>query len=328
MLRANLGKFCAVGALLSLSVTGAFAQAASPGATIDFGTRYHSSPAGSVLIPPSSVPKPAGRARTHLLLTVPPAGYVPPKPGANVVKPAISGSPAFAAITPGALACIYGVVAPTNNCNPEFATSVSTRGSKAVAIVDAYHYPTAMSDANYIASAYGLPQLSTSNFVQTWVGGQPPNDTTATQWSIEGALDIQMVHAMAPNAKIYYVEAQSDSYGDLFAAVGLATSLVAQAGGGQVTMSWGGGETSGYESYFTPPATPNYVTYFASTGDTGDTSYGNPSAGYPAFSPQVMAVGGTSAVFDQNLNYVGPKTWQSRFAFLMATFNRLVSPVA
>ena len=41
--------------------------------------------------------------------------------------------------TPGSLACLYGLVTPTAGCNPNTALSVSTKGSKAIAIVDAYH---------------------------------------------------------------------------------------------------------------------------------------------------------------------------------------------
>jgi subtilase family serine protease len=319
MLRANLGKVCAVGALLSLSLSSAFAETASSAPTIDFPTRLRSSPVGSAIIPDSGVQKP-GRRRTHIQILVPPAGFAPAKPGAEGAKPAISGGPVnFYPNTPASLACIYGLVAPSQNCNPTLVSAVSTKGSGAIAIVDAYHYPTAMTDANVAAYYFGLPQLNSMSFRQVWAGpSQPPVDPTGG-WEIEGALDIQMVHAMAPNATIFYVEAQSDSSSDLFAAVDLATWILANFyGGGQVTMSWGGPEGSAtlinqLEAHFTPPATPNYVNYFASTGDTGDTSgfTGSPSAGYPALSPQVVAVGGTSTVFDQNLNFVGPKTWQS-----------------
>jgi hypothetical protein len=46
---------------------------------------------------------------------------------------------------------------------------------------------------------------------------------------------------MAPNAKIFLVEANS-SFEDLCAAATLAGQLVASSSGGQVSMSFGGGE--------------------------------------------------------------------------------------
>ena len=54
---------------------------------------------------------------------------------------------------------------------------------------------------------------------------------------------------MAPNATIYLVEAQSNSYNDLFCAVSYAQSLVSAAGGGEISMSWGGGEFGGEVLY-------------------------------------------------------------------------------
>ena len=56
-----------------------------------------------------------------------------------------------------------------------------------------------------------------------------------------------------------------------------------------VSMSWGGGEFSGenaYDSDFVTPSGHQGVTFLAATGDSGTPS------GYPAFSPNVVAVGG------------------------------------
>jgi subtilase family serine protease len=59
------------------------------------------------------------------------------------------------------------------------------------------------------------------------------------------ALDIEWAHAMAPNAKIVLVEAATNSFANLFAAVDVATSkVVANGGRGEVSMSWGGSEFS------------------------------------------------------------------------------------
>jgi len=58
-----------------------------------------------------------------------------------------------------------------------------------------------------------------------------------------------------------------------------------------VSMSWGGGEFSGettYDSVFTTPGGHGGVAFFASSGDTGA------PVSYPAVSPNVVSVGGTS----------------------------------
>jgi kumamolisin len=94
-------------------------------------------------------------------------------------------------------------------------------------------------------------------------GSQPAADTG---WALESSLDIEWAHAMSPAAKIYLVEAASNSYSDLLTAVDKASTLVAAAGGGVVSMSWGGSEFSGQTSYDTHFQKAN-VTYLASTGD-------------------------------------------------------------
>ena len=76
-----------------------------------------------------------------------------------------------------------------------------------------------------------------------------------------------MVHAMAPRANIILVEAASNLATDLLGAVTVAGSLVADAGGGEVSMSWAGVEFSNEasnDSVFTTPG----VVYIAGTGDS------------------------------------------------------------
>ena len=128
----------------------------------------------------------------------------------------------------------------------------------------------------------------------------------------KGTLDIEYAHAMAPNATLYLVEANSNYYSDLLPAVQVASNLVAcgqtttcpanSRGRGEVSMSWGGGEfpqETSLDSYFTGSG----VVYFASAGD---------SAGviYPCASPNVVCAGGTSTARNQNTgNLIGEIAW-------------------
>ena len=78
------------------------------------------------------------------------------------------------------------------------------------------------------------------------------------------------------------------------------------AGVSAVSMSWGGGEFSGdtsTDSYFLTPSGHQGVTFLASTGDDGT------PAGYPALSPNVVAVGGTSLDIDSSGDYLGESAW-------------------
>jgi subtilase family serine protease len=112
-----------------------------------------------------------------------------------------------------------------------------------------------------------------------------------------------MAHAAAPAAHIYLVEAASGSFSDLFAAVAKAVSLVQAAGGGEVSMSWGGGEFSTETSYDSKLTGANVV-FFASSGDSEGTIY-------PSVSPNVVAVGGTTITRNPStLAFEGEVTWE------------------
>ncbi|HLW85128.1 MAG TPA: S53 family peptidase [Candidatus Sulfotelmatobacter sp.] len=166
--------------------------------------------------------------------------------------------------------------------------------------MDAYDNPKAASDLSAFSSQFGLA-YSASSFQTVYAphGGSTPGSCTgpATQppsagtygWDVEESLDVQYAHAMAPLATLFLVEAQSNSDADLFCAVSVASNIVVAAGGGEVSISWGGGEFSGETSYDSIFAATNVV-YFASTGD-------GPGVIYPSASPNVVAVGGTSLSF-------------------------------
>jgi subtilase family serine protease len=109
------------------------------------------------------------------------------------------------------------------------------------------------------------------------------------------ALDTQWAHAMAPNAKIYLVEAPSTNFTDLMAAVNIAKSL---PGVRQVSMSFGGTESPCLDVAFDNTFQHNHVTFFASAGDVAG------SRDYPALCKNVIAVGGT------NLNVSAGGVWQ------------------
>jgi subtilase family serine protease len=197
--------------------------------------------------------------------------------------------------TPASLACIYQLVTPVAGCNPNAVTAVPNGGGGTIAIVDAYHDPAAYGDLAYFSDEFGIP-LKPSMFQVVFASGsEPPVDSTGG-WEMEEALDIEYAHAMAPNAMLYLVEANSNSNEDLFAAVTVATNLVICGnktcpkggnGKGEVSMSWGGEEAAGQLNFDKTLKAVSNVVYFASSGD---------SAGviYPSTSPYVVAVGGTS----------------------------------
>lgn len=102
-------------------------------------------------------------------------------------------------------------------------------------------------------------------------------------WATEITLDVQWAHATAPLARIVLIEAADASYNNLVGAVKLANAM----GPGIVSMSFGGPESSGATAADSTFSAPN-MSYLAATGDSGA------GVSWPAVSPRVLAVGGTT----------------------------------
>lgn len=163
----------------------------------------------------------------------------------------------------------------------------TTKGfGQTVAIVDAYDDPNAAADLAVYRSQYGLPACTVANgcFQKVNQNGQTaPLPSPDKGWSGEISLDLDMVSAVCPQCNILLVEANSSYMSDLGTAVDTAVRLGAKF----VSNSYGGSEYSGVAN--------NDVHYnhpgVAITASTGDNGYG---VSYPASSPYVTAVGGTS----------------------------------
>ena len=229
------------------------------------------------------------RAHTNVRYIIPSDTNGPLKVGKQGASPKVLGGPPYSGYyfeTPASLACEYHLLPQTAGCNPNAVTTPVNTGSKVIAIVDAYDYPTAQADLTAFSQQFNLPLPTSSNFSVVYATGTKPGVDPTEGWEIEEALDISMAHAMAPNAKIILVEAASSSLADLQTAINVAKTQVQAAGGGEVSMSWGLNEWSGevnYDSWFNAPS----VVFTASTGDAPGTSW-------PSVSPNVIAAGGTT----------------------------------
>ncbi len=169
-----------------------------------------------------------------------------------------------------------------------------------IAIVDAYNDPNIASDLQVFDQKFGIPDPPSFTKVNQSGGTAMPQ--TSSGWSEEIALDVEWAHAIAPKAKILLVEASSNSISNLLQAVDTARSW---SGVSVVSMSWGGGEFSGETSsdqHFTTPSGHGGVTFLAAAGDNGA------QALWPAISPNVVAVGGTTLNLSGG-NYGGESAW-------------------
>ncbi len=161
-----------------------------------------------------------------------------------------------------------------------------------IAIVDAYGSPTIQKDLAAFSSQFGLPA---ANLTIAYPQGKP--NRTDAGWALETALDVEWAHALAPEANLLLVVSKTNSFANLLSAVDYATSQGAHV----VSMSWGGSEFSSeasYESHFNRSG----VVFTAAAGDNGS------GVLWPAVSPYVVAVGGTTLPLDSSGNLTGAET--------------------
>jgi kumamolisin len=235
-----------------------------------------------IIYPESSIPQP-GRLHTNYFFVNSDQPSSQPNPGDE---------------TPGSIACVYQLVSGPTGCPIATSKTVPSGGIGAIAVVDAGYYPTAQSDLDAFDAYFGIPA---TNVNQVWPGKTRP--PSYSDWAVEEALDIEWAHAMAPQAKLFLVvsalcQSPVCVTDPTWQAVQLAGKLVAQNGGGVVSMSFGDAEISQEKSldkYFNQSG----VVYFAASGDSGiGVSI------YPGSSPNVVSVGGTFFNRDRTGNFL------------------------
>jgi subtilase family serine protease len=172
-------------------------------------------------------------------------------------------------------------------------TAASARNGRGetVAIVDAYDDPDAASDLSVYRAQWGLPPLCGPGAIRGCVtftkvnqrGTTSPLPAADPGWSQEISVDVDTVSAVCPNCDILLVEANAATLPSLEK----AEDTAAAADPVSIGNSFGVGETSteaNADSAFTHPG-------IAITAAAGDDGYG---VQYPAASPDVIAVGGTT----------------------------------
>ncbi len=169
-----------------------------------------------------------------------------------------------------------------------------------IAIVDAYDDPTAEEDLAVYRAQYGLSACTTDNgcFKKVDQRGGTDYPTPNSGWAGEISLDLDMVSAAAPYAKIVLVEADSASFEDMGAAVDQAVVQGAK----YVSNSYGTGYTSDPGSGEDPSETTDFDAHYNHPGvavvaSSGDSAYG---VSYPAASQYVTSVGGTALEQDSS----------------------------
>lgn len=200
-----------------------------------------------------------------------------------------------------------------------------------IVIIDSYGSPTALKDLKHFDTDYGLPDPPLFQQLSP-IGTVPFNQQNADQvgWEEETSLDIQWAHAMAPQAGIIVLTSpvsETEGIAGMPQFLQLEQYALDHHLGSIISQSWSTTEntlftTAGEQQVLTPfeqfyqHAASEHISVFAASGDTGSANvdvnnkfYPYPTVGYPAASPWVTAVGGTSLFADAQGKYQSEKVW-------------------
>ena len=172
-------------------------------------------------------------------------------------------------------------------------------GRGTIAIIGAYDDASIESDLADFDAQFKLPACTTANgcFEKHLMNAK---ESASTSWAFETTLDVEWVHAIAPHAKILLVEAPTPSgqhFIDAIEYVDTRPDVVS------VSMSFGGAEfpeETALDSHF---ISKSGAVFFASSGDSGA------GTSWPAVSPNVIGVGGTTLALAKNGTVRSETAW-------------------
>ena len=174
-----------------------------------------------------------------------------------------------------------------------------TGGHGTIALIEAYDDANLEKDLGVFDTTFNLPACTIANGCLE----KHPTDTKTAQnsaWSMETTLDVEWAHAIAPTAKILIVEAKTPSGANLLKAIDYAASRKDAVA---ISMSWGGAEFSDETTLDTHFKSISNAIFFASSGDNGA------GANWPAASPSVVSVGGTSLTLTAGGTLASETAW-------------------
>lgn len=222
------------------------------------------------------------------------------------VSPA-SATPPKAGLSPAALHKAYGL--PLESAEPQ-----------TIAIVDAFDDPNIAADLAVFEGQYGVLPCGGCFTKVNQLGQSSPLPESDGEWSTEIATDVEVARSVCQNCHILLVEANTASYADLEAAEETAAAEIVAASKpgkleGEISNSWGGSEPPFEGLAFNHPG----IVITASAGDAGylnweefgksaeEGYFAGPD--YPASSPRVVAVGGTSLARNASGEWAGESVW-------------------
>ncbi|MGO8948998.1 MAG: hypothetical protein ACLQUY_15395, partial [Ktedonobacterales bacterium] len=200
-----------------------------------------------------------------------------------------------------------------------------TGKGQTVVVIESYGSPTLQNDINCFDQKFNLPPITLQILSPLGVKPFDPNNQEMVAWAQESALDVEIIHSIAPDAGIVVMTSPVD---ELEGTSGLPQFLqleeyaVTHHLGNIVSQSWGAseltlGDQAGQQeigqwtSFYQQATTQDGITFFTASGDNGATDFCNSTAtvlctkattSFPSDEPWVTSAGGTT-LYDQNGSY-------------------------
>jgi subtilase family serine protease len=215
--------------------------------------------------------------------------------------------------------------------NPLYQAGITGKG-RTIVIVDSFGSPTIQHDLDVYSARFGMK--STQVDVVKWGNVPPfnPANSDHTGWAGETTLDVEMAHAVAPDAHIVLVETGVAQNGGgttgLPEMMNAEKSLIDRGVGDVISQSFGATENTfpGFRSgdfssiqnlrYAFKDAARHGVTVLAASGDSGATNTTANGRGtypyrvnaWPSSDPLVVSVGGTQLHLDDKGDRMAPES--------------------
>ncbi len=227
-------------------------------------------------------------------------------------------------LSPKQLWTLYGVEPLLKQCY--------TGKGQTVVVIDSFGSPTLQEDIDNFSDYYGLPRVKLQ--ILAPLGTKPfnPSDQQMIGWAIETTEDVQIIHAIAPDANIVVLTSpvdETEGVAGLPEFLQLEQYAVQHNLGSIVSQSWAASEVSlnnsagqaeiaQWDAFFHTATTQQGMTFFAGSGDNGATDYidtsitqlsATPTTSFPTSDPWVTSVGGTT--IQQNGGQLSEIAWNS-----------------
>jgi subtilase family serine protease len=227
-------------------------------------------------------------------------------------------------LSPKQLWTLYGIEPLLKQCY--------TGKGQTVVVIDSFGSPTLQADIDQFSDYYGLPRVKLQILAPLGTKQFDPTDQQMLGWAGETTEDVQIIHAIAPDANIVVLTSpvdETEGVAGLPEFLQLEQYAVSHHLGNIVSQSWAASEVSladtagkqeiaQWDTFFHTATTQQGMTFFAGSGDNGATDYIDPGAtqlsptattSFPTSDPWVTSVGGTT--IQQNGSQLSEIGWSA-----------------